>query len=184
MSCRRLGSLLADCPMAQLRDPPRAVTLAEHAVQPCARMADWLGTVGNSSIPGWDPTAAIGALKKAAELLEGGNVQQWLFLAMACCQAGERGQARLWYDKAIARIETYPPGDCNDRPFARRSGGAPGQRARQVVTFAGPLLYASLSPSFRLLLWLPGRPIWFGHGAGPGRLVGTTERRRKPLVVV
>jgi eukaryotic-like serine/threonine-protein kinase len=110
-SYRRLGSLLADCPMAQLRDPPRAVTLAEHAVQLAPEWPACWELLGIARYRAGDRTAAIGALKKTAELLEGGDVQQWLFLAMACCQAGERGQARLWYDKAIARIETYPPVD-------------------------------------------------------------------------
>ena len=49
--------------------------------------------------------AAIEALDKSLKLRNGGDSNDWFFLAMAHWQLGAKPQARSWYDKAVAWIE-------------------------------------------------------------------------------
>jgi hypothetical protein len=48
-----------------------------------------------------DWKAAIAELEKSMELGAGGGPADWLFLAMAQWQNGDKNQARHWYDKAV-----------------------------------------------------------------------------------
>ena len=104
-----LGWILATCPMVQLRDPPRAVALARHAVQLSPELPICWTVLGAAQYRLGDPAAAIEALQRATELQDGGDARQWFFLAMADWQKGDREQARVWYDKAILWIEKYHP---------------------------------------------------------------------------
>jgi hypothetical protein len=39
----------------------------------------------------------------------GGDAYDWIFLAMAHWQLGEKDRAREWYDRGLAGIEEHPP---------------------------------------------------------------------------
>jgi hypothetical protein len=39
----------------------------------------------------------------------GGNVQDWFFLAMTHARLGKRDEARRWYDRAVAWLDTARP---------------------------------------------------------------------------
>jgi hypothetical protein len=61
---------------------------------------------------------SIEALLKSAELDDapkGGEPRQWFFLAMAHWQLGEKEEARAWYDKAVAWMDQYSPGEEDHR---------------------------------------------------------------------
>jgi len=107
----RLAWILATCPMSQLLDPSRAATLARQAVQLAPELPVCWTTLGVAQYRLGEPAAAVEALLKAMELEYDGNPRQWLFLAMAHSQTGNREQARLWYDKTVAWIEKYHPAD-------------------------------------------------------------------------
>jgi len=101
--------MLATCPAVQCRDPERAVKLAKQALQYEPESVKHLRLLGIAQYRAGDPTAAIESLHKTMELANGGDAQQWLFLAMAHWQKGDRLQARQWYDKAVAWIEANRP---------------------------------------------------------------------------
>ena len=58
-----------------------------------------------------DWKAAIEALTKSMELRNGGDSNDWFFLAMAHWQLGDKTQARSWYDKAVPWMEKNQPKD-------------------------------------------------------------------------
>jgi len=104
-----LGWVLATCPVLQLRDPPRALTLAQQAVRLAPESADCWELLGIARYRAGDPTGAIDAGQKAMALCDGGGAEHWLYLAMAWWQEGDRAQARRWYDKGNAWVEAHRP---------------------------------------------------------------------------
>ncbi|MEK7675188.1 MAG: protein kinase [Verrucomicrobiota bacterium] len=111
-SCeRRLARMLVTCPAIEFRNPQRAVTLAKQSMQSEADSAQHWSLLGIAQYRAGDPAAAIESLNKSMELANGGDAQQWLFLAMSYWQKADRQQARQWYDKAAAWIEKIHPAD-------------------------------------------------------------------------
>ncbi|HUQ69688.1 MAG TPA: tetratricopeptide repeat protein, partial [Planctomycetaceae bacterium] len=58
-----------------------------------------------------DWKAAIATLEKAIELRKGGDCFDWLSLAMAHWQLGNKDEARQWNDRAVAWMEKNNPQD-------------------------------------------------------------------------
>ena len=114
----RLAALLATCPDARLRDPKRAVELAQEAVELAPRSA-WSWQVlgwGRYRTGAWKDS--IAALEKSIELREdGGDSFQWFFLAMAHWQSGNKEQARKWYDRAVEWADKNQPANAQLRRF-------------------------------------------------------------------
>ncbi len=100
-----LAWLLATCPDASLRNPARAVTLARKAVQKAPQEAGYWNTLGvaHYRADAWAP--AIESLEKSVRLSDGGGPADWLFLAMARWQQGEKAKARQLYDRAVQRLD-------------------------------------------------------------------------------
>jgi Flp pilus assembly protein TadD len=93
---------MATCPDARLRDPPRALEFAKKRHQLAAPDAISLRTLGVACYRAGDSKAAVAALTQSTNMREGGDGFGWFFLAMAYWQLGDRGEARQWYDKAVA----------------------------------------------------------------------------------
>jgi tetratricopeptide (TPR) repeat protein len=108
---RDLAWLLATCLDPELRDAGRAVRLAREAVELAPGGADCLRTLGVAHYRAGGGLAAVAALQKVVKLRSGGDAQEWLFLAMAYWQAGDRKQARFWYDRSLRWMETNKPQD-------------------------------------------------------------------------
>lgn len=92
------------------RHPVRAVAAANEAIELDPRSSfawQYLGLV-QYRIGNWQ--ASIEALEKSCKLQEGGtgDAFQWLFLAMAHWQLGDKDEARKWYDKSI-QVERVMP---------------------------------------------------------------------------
>jgi Flp pilus assembly protein TadD len=104
-----LAWLLATCPDSKLRDPSRAVELAKKAVELTPKDGYYWNTLGVAQYGAGDWKAAIEALKKSMELRNGGNSNDWFFLAMAHWQLRDKPQARSWYDKAVPWMEKNQP---------------------------------------------------------------------------
>jgi eukaryotic-like serine/threonine-protein kinase len=102
-----LAFLLADCPEAALRDPSRGVMLARQALEASPREGNFWNTLGVVCYRAGDWRAAVAALEKSIELYTdaGPDLTDWLFLAMANWQLGDRSQARSWYTKATQALE-------------------------------------------------------------------------------
>ncbi len=109
MTFNNLAWLLATCPDAQVRAPQEAVTLAAKAVELAPEQGGFWNTLGVARYRTEEWDAATQALHKSIELTSGGDASDFCFLAMAHWQLGNKDEARQWYDKAVAWIETHKP---------------------------------------------------------------------------
>ena len=126
-----LARLLATCPDARLRDPKRAIELAKDAVALAPRSARSWQALGLARYRTGAWKDSIAALEKSIELREdvredAGNSFQWFFLAMAHWQAGNKEQARKWYDRAAERADKNRPADATASVLPGGSRGVVG----------------------------------------------------------
>src|SRR5262249_26212355 len=97
---------LATSPEENLRDPGRAVELAEKAVKSAPKVGTFLTTLGVARYRKGDWKGAAEALQEAlkhpqgADGLDRGVGRSLLFLAMAQQRLGEGRKARQTYDRA------------------------------------------------------------------------------------
>jgi serine/threonine protein kinase/tetratricopeptide (TPR) repeat protein len=103
--------LLADCPDPQLRDLARAVKLAREAVDRSPHMVGAWEVLGVALYRAGAANEAIQPLRQSVEMTTGGGVSTWFFLAMALARAGDKHQARQWYDRATGWVEKHSPKD-------------------------------------------------------------------------
>ncbi|MEK7217029.1 MAG: tetratricopeptide repeat protein, partial [Chloroflexota bacterium] len=94
-----------------------AVTLAKKAVELAPKQAKGWQTLGAAQVRAGDGPAAVVALEKWTQLSSGGDAWGWFFLAMAHAQAGQKEQARKWYDQAVMWMEKNRPNDAALRRF-------------------------------------------------------------------
>jgi tetratricopeptide (TPR) repeat protein len=106
-----LAWLLATCPDLALRDPKRALALATKATLLKPKEGTYWNTLGVAHYRAGDWKASLAALQKSMRLSEGGDANDWLFLAMAHWQLGEKGHARQWYDRAVQWMDKNQPKD-------------------------------------------------------------------------
>jgi tetratricopeptide (TPR) repeat protein len=92
----------------QLRDPTRAVPLAEEAVRLAPEMGDYWNTLGVAQYRAGKWQDAVTSLHKALELREGGSID-WFFLALALGQLDEKAEAQKWYGRAIEWMQKNQP---------------------------------------------------------------------------
>src|SRR5262249_19239796 len=95
--------MLVTCRDEKFRDPARAAALARKAVELEPGNANYFNTLGVTESRAGNWQAAVEALTRSISL-RGGSVDasaDWLFLAMAHWQLGNKTEASQWYDKAI-----------------------------------------------------------------------------------
>jgi tetratricopeptide (TPR) repeat protein len=112
-----LAWALATCPEAKLRDPQRAVALARKAVELQPEAGFMWNTLGVARYRAGDWKAAAAALERSMELRNGGDGNDWFFLAMARWQLGEMDRAREWYGRAVQWMDKNQPNDEELRRF-------------------------------------------------------------------
>jgi tetratricopeptide (TPR) repeat protein len=112
-----LAWFLATCDDARLRNPAQAVELARKAVERAPKAGGMWNTLGVAEYLAGAWHEGIEALSRSMELTSGGEANDWLFLAMAHWQRGDKDKARCWYDKAIQRIERNESQDDELRRF-------------------------------------------------------------------
>jgi tetratricopeptide (TPR) repeat protein len=118
-----LAWLLATCPDARLRDPPRAVELARQATELAPQYGYLWNTRGVAHYRAGDWDAARAALEKSiaryAGRPEGNTLESFntFFLAMAHARLGSLAEARRWYDRAVRWMEQHQPNDLELRRF-------------------------------------------------------------------
>jgi tetratricopeptide (TPR) repeat protein len=105
-ACNQLAWALAATPYEKLRDSKRAVELAKKAVELAPRDGSIWNTLGVAEYRADNWQASVEALSKSMELRQGGDAFDWLFLSMAHWQLGHRDQARTWYEKGMAWMNT------------------------------------------------------------------------------
>jgi serine/threonine protein kinase/tetratricopeptide (TPR) repeat protein len=118
-----LAWLLATCPDAGLRDPPRALELAKRATELAPQYGYLWNTCGVAHYRAGEWDAARVALEKSIALYAGRPESDTLesfstfFLAMAHARLGNGAEARRWYDRAVRWMEQTQPGDLELRRF-------------------------------------------------------------------
>src|SRR5262249_51938396 len=90
------------------QDGKLAVALAESIVKAQPKKAEYWTTLGAAHYRAGRPTEAIAALNESMRLNQGGNVADWLFLAMAHGKLDDKETARKWYDQAVQWMEKNP----------------------------------------------------------------------------
>jgi tetratricopeptide (TPR) repeat protein len=98
-------------------DVAQAVQLAEQTIELEPASATYWNTLGIAYFRAGDWKAAIHALERSVELSGEGTSFDFFFLAMAYWQSGDRRQARQWYMRAIAWMETNNPDHAHLRRF-------------------------------------------------------------------
>jgi len=101
----RLAWFLATCSDRDVRNPSEAVEVAERAVEAAPEDAGVRNTLGVALYRNGDWKAAVKALDRSMQLASGGDAYDWLVLAMAYWQLGDKQLARKWCDKAVAWMD-------------------------------------------------------------------------------
>jgi serine/threonine protein kinase/Tfp pilus assembly protein PilF len=98
----RMAWGLANCPDPKLREPLRAIQLAEQATKLEPRNPTAWHTLGAAEYRAGQWKAARESFDKTMTLANGGEVADWYFAAMACWRLGEADRARELFQKAEA----------------------------------------------------------------------------------
>jgi serine/threonine protein kinase/WD40 repeat protein len=107
--CNDLAWFLATCPDTRFRDAEAAVALAEKATQAApGQMQPW-NTLGAAYYRAGNWKAAIAALKRSMQLGKADKYDpwNWIFLAMAHWQAGDKKQALQWSARVSHWLENH-----------------------------------------------------------------------------
>jgi hypothetical protein len=106
-----LAWLLASCPDPDLRDPVKAVELAEQAVKINSVDGNAWNTLGVAHYRAGNWETAMASLEKSMGLRQGGDSFDWYFLAMVHARLGEDKPAAEWFDKAVRWADEFRPLD-------------------------------------------------------------------------
>jgi tetratricopeptide (TPR) repeat protein len=94
-----------------IRDDKVAVELARQAVRLVPKDGDFWNTLGVAYYRNRQWRESAEALRTAIELSQGGVPADWLFLAMAEWQLGNKSEARRWYTQAVESQGSGEPGN-------------------------------------------------------------------------
>jgi tetratricopeptide (TPR) repeat protein len=107
-----LAWLLATSTSSGLEHPNRAVELAKRALELAPKEGKFWSTLGVAQYRAGDWKAAITALQKSDELLQGNPPSvNAFFLGMAHWQLGNKAESRKWYGQAVGWMEKNKPQD-------------------------------------------------------------------------
>jgi serine/threonine protein kinase len=106
--CNNCAWFLVDCPDTSVRDPARAVALAEQAVAKNGASARFWHTLGVARCRAGDWAGCRGALQRMLELGGEDGPWNWFFFALAEWHLGDRVQARQWYDRCVRWMAEHP----------------------------------------------------------------------------
>jgi tetratricopeptide (TPR) repeat protein len=143
MNQNTLAWLLATCPDHKFRDPARAVELATRAVERAPKHPEYWNTYGAACYAAGDMARAAAALEKAvAYRAGGGDAYDYLFLAMARWQLGDRDEALTAHTKALLWLKRFPGAETTElarvRSEAEKLLGYPGKEDRHAGGADGP----------------------------------------------
>jgi tetratricopeptide (TPR) repeat protein len=92
----------------KIRDPGRAVKLAQEAVELAPKEGNYWNTLGVAHYRNGDWKEAVAALTKSTEL-QRENAYDAFFLAMSHWKLHQKKEARKWYDRAVAWLDKNQP---------------------------------------------------------------------------
>ena len=108
-AANELAWLLVMAPDHQIRDPQRALPLAERAVELGPQSGNYWNSLGVAHYRCGNDDDAIAALMQSVELRGGGDALDWHFLAMAHARKGDRDLAVEWFERARQWCLTQNP---------------------------------------------------------------------------
>jgi len=106
-----LAWLLATCPDEKLRSPAEARDCALRATKASPRKAYMQNTLGVTLYRAKEYPGAIAALDESIRLRGKGTVEDWLFLAMANWQQGDKKTAQRFYEQAVEWMQKNKSND-------------------------------------------------------------------------
>jgi tetratricopeptide (TPR) repeat protein len=109
MTMNTCSWVLVDCPDEALRDPDLGVAFAEKAVAKDPEQGEYWNTLGVAYYRKRDWMKARTSLEQSMTLRDGGDPNDWFFLAMACQRSGDVEHARAWRDKASRQLDANVP---------------------------------------------------------------------------
>jgi tetratricopeptide (TPR) repeat protein len=108
---------LVTCPDLALRDPVKAVRLAETAVTRDWKSGRCRATLGLAYYRVGNWPGAVAAFQQALQLNPGIDLEDFYFLAMAYWQLGKKEEARRWYDETLRWEEGFRLPDDHGHSF-------------------------------------------------------------------
>jgi tetratricopeptide (TPR) repeat protein len=109
ISMNNLAWLLATCPESNFRNPTKALELAAKTVELDPTHPAFAQTLGMAQYRVGEWQAAVTAFEKSMKFSDGGDSNNWFFLAMAHWRLNHIDEARKWYDKAVGWMEKNQP---------------------------------------------------------------------------
>jgi tetratricopeptide (TPR) repeat protein len=110
---RSLAWFLAMCPDPRLRDLPEALRIAKLHVKDSSQKPKEWRTLGAAHYRTGNWQEAIAALEQSDDIRNSkghaSDSLSWFLLAMAHGKAGQKDQARQWYDRAVQMMEKNNP---------------------------------------------------------------------------
>ncbi|MFO0907559.1 MAG: protein kinase [Isosphaeraceae bacterium] len=108
VALNNLAWVLSTRPGAAPFDPVQAVALAERAVDSAPKAGMLWNTLGVAHFRAGNRAKAEHAFRRSMELRNGGDPNDWLFLAMCRWEAGDRPEARELFDKSQGWMARNP----------------------------------------------------------------------------
>ena len=104
-----LAWLLATCTDPRFRDPSRVLHRAKKAVELEPNQGIWWNTLGAAHYRAGDWKSAAVALEKSMQLRQGGDANEWFFLAMTHWRLDHQEEAGKWYALAVRWMDKNSP---------------------------------------------------------------------------
>jgi serine/threonine protein kinase len=109
--CNNLAWMLASRRESDPEDAALAIELAKKAVRLEPKRGAFWNTLGVAHYRGGQFSEAVRAIGESMELQDGGDANDWLFLAMAHHRLNDPDRASGWLDRALGWITTHAPND-------------------------------------------------------------------------
>jgi tetratricopeptide (TPR) repeat protein len=106
-----LAWALASFPDSPAYEPAEALDVARKAVALSPKSAFLWNTLGVAAYRTGDWKTASEALEKSMSLNQGGDANDWFFLAMTRWRQNNKTEARKWFDQAVAWTKNKKPDD-------------------------------------------------------------------------
>jgi serine/threonine protein kinase/tetratricopeptide (TPR) repeat protein len=106
LTCNLFAWVLVTTSDPEIRDEKRGLELATLSVRLAPRDSDFWNTLGVALYRVGNWREAVSAFQRSMELGKGGDVMDWLFLAMSHWQLGHKDEACKWYNQAA--VEAPP----------------------------------------------------------------------------
>jgi eukaryotic-like serine/threonine-protein kinase len=105
--CNNLAWALASCQQPPTDHAALGVELARKAVRQVPKRGDFWNTLGVAQYRAGKWKDAVSAFAQSMQLRDGGDPNDWLFMAMVRYRLDERREARDWYDRSLAWIKAH-----------------------------------------------------------------------------